>query len=240
MSTSSSFKLEENLKNSWRKEKKLLKKLNEAQNKDSIRLLQKEVREIEDELGKTESLLKEVAKKKSLSKLKIKKYQESFLLLSEVAREVDSFLSFQLSSEEESKILADLSWSLTLLSGKLAGSYNLISIGKFKEAKEGIQQAKTELSACRELINQLKRRVSLGLEELNNHLDKLGFLINMAESLTDKKEITKEEKVKMAKIMEETLGPSFDVLSLSELNRDELVKQLSSKLKEVAQNLNIR
>lgn len=240
MSTSSSFKLEENLKDSWRKESGLLKKIDGAQDKNSINLLQREVKKIEEGLIKTERLLKKVAKEENLSKAKIKKYQESFFLLSEVAGEVESFLNFQLSSEEESKILADLSWRLTLLSGKLAGSFNWISIGKFEEAKRGIEQAKAELNACRELIDRVRERVSLGLEEVTNHLDKLGFLIGTAESLTNKRELTKEEKEKIAKAIDETLAPSLDVLSLNELSRDVLVKQASLKLEEVARNLNIR
>lgn len=240
MSISSVFRLEKGLKDSWQKEKELLKKVNSVQDKSSINLLKKEVEKIESELSETENLLKKVSKEKNLPESKIKKYQESFFLLSEVAREVDSFLNFQLSSEEESKILAELAWRLTLLSGKLAGSYNLISVGKFEEAKKGIQQAKTELKDCKSLLNEVSKRVSLGLEEINNYLSKIELLINMAEKLTNQRKITPEEKEFFAKTLKEPFNASLDVFSLAEQNRDELIKQANLKLNEVAQKLNIR
>lgn len=240
MSISSVFRLEKGLKDSWQKEKELLKKVNSVQDKSSINLLKKEVEKIESELSETENLLKKVSKEKNLPESKIKKYQESFFLLSEVAREVDSFLNFQLSSEEESKILAELAWRLTLLSGKLAGSYNLISVGKFEEAKKGIQQAKTELKDCKSLFNEVSKRVSLGLEEINNYLSKIELLINMAENLTNQRKITPEEKEFFAKTLKEPFSSSLDVFSLAEQNRDELIKQANLKLNEVAQKLNIR
>ncbi len=234
---SPSFRLEESLKSSWRKEKEILKKLEKAQDESSFDSLYKEVEKIKEELAKNEVLLKNLSKEKKLSKFEIKKYQHCFSLLVEIARDIDSFLTFQLSAKEENKILTELGWRLTLLSGQLAASFNLISKGNIGRAKGKIERVQAELSACRKLINRLRQCPSLGLERINDHLDKIEFLVSIAESLATRKWINEEEREKANKMIKEIFPPSLDILSLSELNRNELIKEANMKLEEIARRL---
>lgn len=237
---SSAYQLERTLRDCWQKEKLLLRQVEVAQNKKSIARLQQQTVKIKKELEKAKSLLKKVAREKSLPKSEIDKRKESLLLLSETAEDINSFLVFELSSKEESRILSEVSWRLTLLSGKLSRGFKLISKGKFEEAEREIERAKAELISCRELINQVRPELLLSLDEVSSYLDKLEVLVTTAESFIKDKGISEEDRKKVEGQTKELFSTSLEALSLREINRDELVKQASLRLEKAGRSLGIQ
>jgi multidrug resistance efflux pump len=149
-------------------------------------------------------------------------------------------LIFELSSEEEINTLSEVSWRLTILSGKLARVFNLISQNQLEEARKEVDKIKAELSSCRQLIGQVKQKLLISFDEVNSYLGKLEILIKTAEGFLRNQEMGDEEKEKVKEQMKEVFSTSLEALSLSERNRAELVQQAELKLQKAARILGVK
>ncbi len=234
------YQLDQSLKNCWKKEKLLLGEIGKNQDKKSLTRLQRETVNIKKELDKTRALLKKILAEESLSKMEIGKKEECLSLLSETAEEINSFLIFELSSEEEINTLSEVSWRLTSLSGKLARVFNLISQSQLEEARKEVEKIKAELFSCRQLIGQVKQKLLISFDEVNSYFGKLEILIKTAESFLKNQGMGEEEKEKVKEQMKEFFSTSLEALSLSERNRAELIQQAELKLQKAARILGVK